>query len=889
MPEYRRQTSGPSAGGPQSRTVFQRPESAVQATFGEAGKKLVGEAIRGGVAAKQQQDYTAAMGDPGADTLAALVDFEEQNPNARNLSVDEYQKMGLEHAEKTGASIRQMAAYADKGLVSGIAAEAYSRKKLAAIASNPFYAAFNEAATELAGPLAGGTDKQLKNLIAGSPEMAALQEQSEQEAKAKAEENVAKQMVARKTGWSLETVDAKFRNRALFEQRQLDAAVDVTEATNRIITKSQLDFEDMFSNSLDETNKLPAAAKSNLGQWIATNRSKLLSDVSASGLSDKDKAAKLSLIEKRFKGMEEMVASADKSAFITDLMKELDQKQEMEIMEKLPLYVFMQNRDPAAASALLYTGHKMIGSEVQRLLGTELSQAIEENVLNFSRMMRGGATSGDSVPFLPSPEVGEYMGSPEAATAVEKVFEKGEETQFLTDVTRQAIKHPTETLRGINTGPILKSANKGSESAQATVHQAAKALVSQVRSEMSLLGAGNGETPITIVTRSARGGPRGFLNIPDSMSDRSQELMQFYKTLRSSQWMWPEGATSAKEAFSMVLNLGAELRTANGEGAGSLQAAGGGAAPRMGGQKTASDDTGAAKRGYATEPSSASDAQKQRFLNQIQGMSPTELDGLRTELEEDAKSFGTPRTLRALRNEQLQWLDEQATAVTSNPELTIQTDLPTDVAPQGKSATTIDADQPSLNTVEGQGLGAGFEYIPEAKGAFGVGEPIDASNLSIPSSEAVQAVEKREGSLTAEQRIVVDEEGYRDKPYKDTKGVVTTGVGQTGKWAKKTFKETFDAHRADAVRLIPDLDKMPEDVRGYLISATYRGMLQKSPKTVSLINAGKYKEAAVEYLNAKDYREAVLENTDGDNVKDGVQFRMEREARAIAKLAGGSK
>lgn len=144
---------------------------------------------------------------------------------------------------------------------------------------------------------------------------------------------------------------------------------------------------------------------------------------------------------------------------------------------------------------------------------------------------------------------------------------------------------------------------------------------------------------------------------------------------------------------------------------------------------------------------------------------------------------------------------------------------------------------------------------------------------------AVKQVEKKIGRpLTYAERRVVEEEGFVDGKYKDTKGIVTAGVGQTGKYINMSFEESFNDHVKKTKKLVPSLDSLPEDVQAELIQATYRGDLGGSPTFRKLLNAGKYEEAAQEFLNNKDYRESIKGN-------GAVAGRMQRVAEAVAKLA----
>jgi LysM repeat protein len=156
------------------------------------------------------------------------------------------------------------------------------------------------------------------------------------------------------------------------------------------------------------------------------------------------------------------------------------------------------------------------------------------------------------------------------------------------------------------------------------------------------------------------------------------------------------------------------------------------------------------------------------------------------------------------------------------------------------------------------------------------------------------------------------EEGFKTRAYKDTKGIQTIGVGfnLTRPDTQKVFQACFGDQCGDVLtrarnpkagmteaeverltrydlertflprvkKLVPDFEKMPEATRSALLSSTWRGALPGSPKTLSLINAGKGNEAAAEYLRNKEYEEAKKSGS-------GVAGRMERDAEAI-KLIG---
>ena len=132
--------------------------------------------------------------------------------------------------------------------------------------------------------------------------------------------------------------------------------------------------------------------------------------------------------------------------------------------------------------------------------------------------------------------------------------------------------------------------------------------------------------------------------------------------------------------------------------------------------------------------------------------------------------------------------------------------------------------------------------------------------------------------LTLAETRVVQEEGYAEGCYKDTKGIRTCGVGQTGIWIKRGFEASFAHHVLRVRNRIPRFAKFPLEVQAELIQSEYRGDLGISPKALQLLNAGQYHKASIEFLNNDEYRDPMTSR--------GIRGRMEATANAIASLAG---
>ena len=124
---------------------------------------------------------------------------------------------------------------------------------------------------------------------------------------------------------------------------------------------------------------------------------------------------------------------------------------------------------------------------------------------------------------------------------------------------------------------------------------------------------------------------------------------------------------------------------------------------------------------------------------------------------------------------------------------------------------------------------------------------------------------------------VVLEEGYVHGDYKDTKGIQTCGVGQTGRYRHIPFPQVFEVKLQQIRALVEGFDELPKKTREALILSHYRGSWLQSPKTRLLFSKGLYTEAAKEFLDSDEYREAVLHGP------LGIKKRFERVARGLAQ------
>lgn len=121
--------------------------------------------------------------------------------------------------------------------------------------------------------------------------------------------------------------------------------------------------------------------------------------------------------------------------------------------------------------------------------------------------------------------------------------------------------------------------------------------------------------------------------------------------------------------------------------------------------------------------------------------------------------------------------------------------------------------------------------------------------------EACDVLEAKEHiMLTEMERRVVMCEGYSDEPYKDTKGILTSGVGQVGYWIDKPFRDAFNNHADRAAARFPDWRLMPTYLKTELVQSEYRGDLGLSRKACEHVRNGRWEAAAGEFLDNDEYR-----------------------------------
>ena len=136
--------------------------------------------------------------------------------------------------------------------------------------------------------------------------------------------------------------------------------------------------------------------------------------------------------------------------------------------------------------------------------------------------------------------------------------------------------------------------------------------------------------------------------------------------------------------------------------------------------------------------------------------------------------------------------------------------------------------------------------------------------------------------------FIKDKEGFKGSAYKpiDTEENYTIGYGNYSKDVKEgdtitqqeaevQLQQNIDERLVQIRQAIPEFDSLPLEVRQNLLGSWFRGSLSGSPKTIGLINEGKWQEASDEFLDNDEFRNTTL---------GGVKKRMNATANAMRGL-----
>ena len=162
------------------------------------------------------------------------------------------------------------------------------------------------------------------------------------------------------------------------------------------------------------------------------------------------------------------------------------------------------------------------------------------------------------------------------------------------------------------------------------------------------------------------------------------------------------------------------------------------------------------------------------------------------------------------------------------------------------------------------------------------------ANNNIDKAISYDEFDKNEMDLDVYSNYLKEWEGFSGKAYKpvESEEHYTIGYGHYGSDVKPDEVMTEGAAlgllRDDINDRLPEIKKrfknfetMPIDLKKNIVSSWFRGSLSGSPKTIELINQGKYKEASEEFLNNEEYKNAA------ELGKPGIIKRMDATSKSL--------
>ena len=137
-------------------------------------------------------------------------------------------------------------------------------------------------------------------------------------------------------------------------------------------------------------------------------------------------------------------------------------------------------------------------------------------------------------------------------------------------------------------------------------------------------------------------------------------------------------------------------------------------------------------------------------------------------------------------------------------------------------------------------------------------------------------IKKEEGKPFLKAEKLFDEKNFTIG-YGRNNANVKEGDTITQEQAEKFLAEDIEVRLEEIQDLIPNFPNLSKPLQIALFSEYYRGSVRQSPKTVALINQGKYQEAAAEFLNNDEYRNAVQRK------RRGIRNRMVRVFNLLSR------
>jgi hypothetical protein len=149
-------------------------------------------------------------------------------------------------------------------------------------------------------------------------------------------------------------------------------------------------------------------------------------------------------------------------------------------------------------------------------------------------------------------------------------------------------------------------------------------------------------------------------------------------------------------------------------------------------------------------------------------------------------------------------------------------------------------------------------------------EPMYQSASLASNDKFIKRIMDDEGEPFLEATKAFEDEKNFTIGYGRNNANIKKGDKITLEQAQKNLAEDVEIRLEEIQDLIPNFSKFSNELQLALFSEYYRGSVRQSPKTVKLINEGKFAEAAAEFLDNDEYRNAV------DRGRKGIRKRMKR-------------
>jgi GH24 family phage-related lysozyme (muramidase) len=161
-------------------------------------------------------------------------------------------------------------------------------------------------------------------------------------------------------------------------------------------------------------------------------------------------------------------------------------------------------------------------------------------------------------------------------------------------------------------------------------------------------------------------------------------------------------------------------------------------------------------------------------------------------------------------------------------------------------------------------------------------EAEDVARRTYHGDDAVIAAAKHygfKGPIDPIARRIIHEEGFVNGPYKDSKGILTEGVGvaDPSLRGKPWFTEVLPIYQQQAQTATKGYENLSVEQQGAITSMAYRGDWGK--KTRGHLNKGNLKGAAKEYLNHNEYRKGKAKGA--TDAQRAISRRMLENARDL--------